>query len=106
MPENIARYITVSAKVPVDFKEKLKRYDIPVDSLIRETMEMEVRRRELEEVDEDMQQISEKLRKISDEEFARIIREARYLRAAACRARSYSTSEPSGHRVRDPTCFR
>jgi hypothetical protein len=40
-------------------------------------VEREVRRRELEEVDKDMEGASERLRKISDEEFARIIREAR-----------------------------
>ncbi|PSN83311.1 hypothetical protein B9P99_00390 [Candidatus Marsarchaeota G1 archaeon OSP_B] len=73
----MAKYTTVSAKIPVDLKEKLKKYGIPVGSLIREAIEREVRRKELEEVDEDMEEISQKLIKISDEEFARIIRESR-----------------------------
>jgi uncharacterized membrane protein len=93
----VARYATVSAKIPVDLKEKLRKYGIQVGPLIsvlnqvhhinqlciqvgpliREAVEREVRRRELEEVDKDMEGASERLRKISDEEFARIIREAR-----------------------------
>ena len=73
----MARYATVSAKIPVDLKEKLRKYGIQVGPLIREAVEREVRRRELEEVDKDMEGASERLRKISDEEFARIIREAR-----------------------------
>ncbi|PSO07682.1 hypothetical protein B9Q04_09605 [Candidatus Marsarchaeota G2 archaeon BE_D] len=73
----MARYATVSAKIPFDLKEKLRKYGIQVGPLIREAVEREVRRRELEEVDKDMEGASERLRKISDEEFARIIREAR-----------------------------
>jgi|ADKI01.1.fsa_nt_gi hypothetical protein len=73
----VARYATVSAKIPVDLKEKLRKYGIQVGPLIREAVEREVRRRELEEVDKDMEGASERLRKISDEEFARIIRKAR-----------------------------
>lgn len=73
----MVRYTTVSAKIRVDLKEKLRKYGVSVGPLIREAIEKEVRRRELEEVDEDMKEISEKLSKISDEEYARVIREAR-----------------------------
>ncbi len=73
----VVRYTRVSAKIPVHLREKLRKYGVRVGPLIREAVEREVRRRELEEVDRDMEDASERLRKISDEEFARIIRETR-----------------------------
>jgi post-segregation antitoxin (ccd killing protein) len=38
----VARYTTVSAKIPVDLKEKLRKYGIQVGPLIREAVEREV----------------------------------------------------------------
>jgi len=72
----VVRYTRVSARIPVHLREKLRKYGVRVGPLIRDVLEREVRR-ELEEVDRDMGDAPERLRKISDEEFARIIRETR-----------------------------
>ncbi len=73
----VVGYTRVSAKIPVDLREKLRKYGVRVGPLIRDVLEREVRRRELEEEDKDMEDAPERLRKISNEEFARIIRETR-----------------------------
>jgi len=68
---------TVSAKIPRELKEKLRRLKINVSRLIREALEEEVRRREEEQLRNMAEQASLSLKKIPGEEIVRLIRESR-----------------------------
>ena len=46
----MAKYETVSVKVPAEIKQKLKKYGIKPSKLLRKTLEQEIRRREIEEI--------------------------------------------------------
>ena len=70
-------YVTVSAKISKDFYKKLKKYGIPISSVIRRALEEEVRRREEEELRAALRNIQEILRKIPDEELVQVIRSGR-----------------------------
>jgi len=70
-------YVTVSAKIPKELKELMSKYGIKPGPIIREAIEREVRRRILEEAEEKVRKLSEKLKNIGDEEIAELIREER-----------------------------
>jgi len=70
-------YVTVSAKIPRKLKELMDKYGIQPGPIIREALEREVRRRVLEEAERKARELVDKLREISDEEIARLIREDR-----------------------------
>lgn len=70
-------YVTVSAKVPRRLKEMLDKYNIKVGPVIRKALEEEVRKRMIEEVEEDIGRLKDGLSHIPDEEIVRLIREDR-----------------------------
>jgi len=70
-------YVTVSAKIPRRVKELLDRYGIKVGPVIRRALEEEVKRRIIEEVEEEARELSVKVSHIPDDEVARLIREDR-----------------------------
>jgi len=74
---NFMGYVTVSAKIPRKLKELMDKYGIRPEPIIREALEREVRRRILEEAEKKARELVDKLREISDEEIARLIREDR-----------------------------
>ncbi len=76
----MGRYVTVSAKVPNELREKAKKFNINVNRLIRKALEDEVRRKEEEELRKMANEVSEILKKISSEEITKLIRETRYER--------------------------
>ena len=65
----ITDYVTVSAKIPRRLKELLDLYSIKIGYVVR--------RRALLKIEEKAKVLSRKLRHISDEEVARLIREDR-----------------------------
>lgn len=67
----------MSAKVKRDFYEKLKKYKIPISSVIRKALEDEVRRREEEEVREKLAEAQIILKKIPPEELVEAVRTSR-----------------------------
>lgn len=73
----MANYETVSAKIPTELKEKINRYDIPVSETIRQALEEEVKRREIEELRKRAAELKPLFDKISTEEVVRMIREDR-----------------------------
>ena len=75
--EIIADYVTVSAKIPRRLKELLDLYGVKVGPVVRRALEEEVRRRALLKIEERAKVLSGKLRHITDEEVARLIREDR-----------------------------
>ncbi len=73
-------YVTVSAKIPRRLKELMDRYGVKPGPVIREALEREVRMRILEEAEREAEKLRDKLSRIPDEEFARLIREDREAR--------------------------
>jgi len=69
--------VTVSAKIPRELKEKLRKLNVNVSRLIREALEREVRRREEAQLRKLAGEVSLLLKKIPDREIVKIIREAR-----------------------------
>lgn len=69
--------VTVSAKIPRELKEKLKSLNVNISRLIRESLEREVRRREEEQLKALAEEVGTILKKIPEEEIAKLIRETR-----------------------------
>ncbi len=60
----MAKYETVSVKVPAEIKQKLKKYGIKPSKLLRKTLEQEIRRREIEEIKTEIQNLGDALDRI------------------------------------------
>lgn len=73
----MSKYITVSAKVPKELKEKMREMNINISQLVRRAIEEEVKRREENKLRILAAEASQSLRKIPPEEITRIIRETR-----------------------------
>ena len=69
--------VTITAKIPKELKEKIRRLNINASRVIREALEAEVRRREEERLKALAREVSRILNKIPKEEIVRTIREAR-----------------------------
>ena len=69
--------VTITAKIPKELKEKIRRLNINASRVIREALEAEVRRREEERLKALAREVSRILNKIPKEEIVRAIREAR-----------------------------
>lgn len=73
----MAKYETVSVKVPAEIKQKLKKYGIKPSKLLRKTLEQEIRRREMEEIRIEIQNLSDALDRIDMADVVATIREDR-----------------------------
>ncbi|MEM4469227.1 MAG: ribbon-helix-helix protein, CopG family [Candidatus Korarchaeota archaeon] len=73
----MSRYVTVSAKVPRELREKAAKLGINVNQLIRKALEEEVRRREREHLKDMAQEVSLILSKVSAEDIVKIVKEDR-----------------------------
>ena len=60
----MAKFETVSVKVPAEIKRKLKKYGIKPSKLLRKTLEQEVRKREIEEIKSEIQKLGDTLDRI------------------------------------------
>ena len=60
----MAKYETVSVKVPAEIKQKLKKYGIKPSKLLRKTLEQEIRKREIEEIKTEIQDLGDALTRI------------------------------------------
>lgn len=70
-------YVTVSAKIDRELREKLRKYRISVSKVVRKALEDEVRRAEEEEIKKALERIGGVLEKIPSEEIVALIRESR-----------------------------
>ena len=68
---------TVSAKIPRELREKLRKLNINVSRFVREALEKEVKRREEVRLRERARETSLLLKKISPKEIVKLIRETR-----------------------------
>ena len=73
----MGKYITVSAKIPKELKEKIDRYGIKVGEVVREALELEVKKRMIQEAKRSLKDLMLFLGEIPKEEVVRIIREDR-----------------------------
>ena len=73
----MGKYVTVSAKIPKELKEKIDRYGIKVGEVVREALELEVKKRMIQEARRSLKDLILFLGEIPKEEVVRIIREDR-----------------------------
>ncbi|MEM1564295.1 MAG: CopG family transcriptional regulator [Candidatus Bathyarchaeia archaeon] len=76
----MSKYTTVSTKIPLELKEKMKELKIKPSRLLRKAIEDEVRRREAERLREDIRRLKPVLDKVSVEEVVKGLREDRMRR--------------------------
>ena len=69
--------VTVSAKIPKKLREKMKRLKIKPSIVLRKALEDEVKRREIEELKEEISRLKPTFDKISTEDIVKSIREDR-----------------------------
>jgi len=73
----MAKYDTVSARITPELKEKIDKYKVKTSQVIRKALEEEVRKRELEALQEQVRRLKPLLDRITTEEVVRSIREDR-----------------------------
>ena len=76
----MGKQVTVTAKIPAELKERLKRLGVNVSGLIREALDVEVKRLERERLRNLAEEASEILQKIPAEELVEAIRIGREAR--------------------------
>ncbi len=73
----MAKYETLSAKVPTGLKQEAKRLGVDTNELIRTALENEIRRKKAEQMDRDLASIGDALRRVRLEDVVADIREDR-----------------------------
>ena len=73
----MANYETVSAKISPELKEKINKYNIPVSETIRQALEEEVRKKEVEDLVRRAKELKPLFDKFTTEEVVKMIREDR-----------------------------
>ena len=76
----MAKYETVSVKVPAEVKRKMRKYGIKPSKLLRETLEREIRKREMEEIKSEIQELGDALDRIDMAQVVSTIRADRETR--------------------------
>lgn len=76
----MAKYETVSVKVPAEVKRKMRKYGIKPSKLLRETLEREIRKREIEEIKSEIQELGDALDRIDMAQVVSTIRADRETR--------------------------
>jgi len=76
----VAKYETVSVKVPAEVKQKMRKYGIKPSKLLRETLEQEIRKREMEEIKSEIQELGDALDRIDMAQVVSTIRADRETR--------------------------
>ena len=73
----MGRYVTVSVKVPIEVKEKLEKLGIKPSKLLKRAIDEELRRREIEEIEDKLKELKNVLNRFSREFIVESIREDR-----------------------------
>ena len=63
----MSKLIVISVRIPVELKRKIDKYGIRVSDVVRRSLEEEVRKREVEELKEEISKISHILKKVPPE---------------------------------------
>ena len=75
--ENLAHCVTVSTKIPKQLKEKIQQLRIKPSKILRKALEDEVKKREMEELKEEINKLKPVLEKVSMDDIVKSIREDR-----------------------------
>lgn len=75
--ENLTTCVTVSTKISKQLKEKMQRFKIRPSKILRKALEDEVKKREIQELKEEIDELKPTLEKISIEDIVKSIREDR-----------------------------
>ena len=73
----VQQSVTVSTKIPKQLKEKIQKYKIKPSKILRKALEDEVKKREVEELKAEIENLKPILDKISVEDIVKSIREDR-----------------------------
>ena len=73
----VQQSVTVSTKIPKQLKEKIQKFKIKPSKILRKALEDEVKKREIEELKEEIDRLKPILEKISVEDIVKGIREDR-----------------------------
>lgn len=73
----MSRYITVSVKIPREVKERLERLGIKPSELLRKAIMEEIRNREIEDLEREIENARDILSRISTEYITQSTREDR-----------------------------
>ena len=73
----MGRYVTVSVKIPVEVKEKLERLGIKPSDLLKRAIYEEIKRREIKEIEKELEELAGVLKKFSESFVVKSIREDR-----------------------------
>ncbi|MBC7091358.1 MAG: CopG family transcriptional regulator [Nitrososphaeria archaeon] len=76
----MGKYVTVSVKIPVELKEKMKKYGIKPSHVLRKAIEDCIREEEIKRLKEKIEEMKPTLGKIRIEDIVRSIREDRVSR--------------------------
>lgn len=77
MVYQLGKYVTVSAKIPKELKEKLRELNVNISKFVRDAIQQEIRRREEKKLRTLAEEVSRSLRKIPPQEITKSIRETR-----------------------------
>jgi len=69
--------VTVSTKISEQLKEKIQRFKIKPSKILRKALEDEVKRREIEELKQEIDRLKPVLEKVSMDDIVKSIRENR-----------------------------
>ena len=69
--------VTVSTKIPKQLKEKIQKFKIKPSKILRKALEDEVKKREVQELKEEIDRLKPILAKVSIEDIVKGIREDR-----------------------------
>ncbi len=69
--------VTVSTKIPKQLKEKMRQFNIKPSKILRKALEEEVKKREIQELEQEINRLKPTLEKISLEDIVINIREDR-----------------------------
>jgi Ulp1 family protease len=75
--ENLTQSVTVSTKIPKQLKEKMQLLRIKPSKILRKALEDEVKKREMEELKEEINKLKPVLEKVSMDDIVKSIREDR-----------------------------
>ncbi len=75
--ENLTQCVTVSTKIPKQLKEKMRQLKIKPSGILRKAIEDEVKKREMEELKQEINKLKPILEKVSMDDIVESVREDR-----------------------------
>ncbi len=80
--------VVVSVRIPKELKMKAKNYGIKISEILRRALEEEIRKRELEEIQDLLDKFKKGMENVSKEDIISVIKESREERLDICSTRA------------------